>query len=265
MSAVTEIRTVAFFYLYASSTTEDSSMKRYLVFPFLFIFLAASLNACSFFSSEKKRQEKTAAELFEQGRKAFGKGKHKDSIEAFQQLKNWYPFSQYVPEASLAIADSHYALKEYPEASAAYMEFERLHPSNPEAPRAAFRLGMCHYQQINTTDRDQIPTRQAITAFSHVVDTYPLSPYSSDARSKIAECRETLALSELSVARYYYKTKCYVAAQKRLESFLVEYSDTSRLASAQALLEQTNAAIEGKKPAPAIAIEEKKPFWKRIF
>lgn len=243
-------------------------MRPYFIFPLLFLFLTLSLNACSFFSSDKPRQEKSVTELLEQGRKAFGKEKYRDTIEAFQQLKNWYPFSQYVAEASLSIADAHYALEEYPEAAAAYTEFERLHPTNPDAPRAAFQLAMCHYQQIKTRDRDQIPTRQAIAAFGHVVDTYPLSPYSMDARTKITECREMLAQSELAIARYYYRTKSYVAAQKRLEQLIVEYPDTSRAKTAQALLEQVNAVLEGKKPTPLDIPEdeeEKKPFWKRIF
>lgn len=243
-------------------------MKRNIAFVLTFIFLAANLSGCGLFSSDKPRQEKSVTELLEQGRAAFGKERYRDTIEAFQQLKNWYPFSQYVAEASLAIADSHYALKEYPEAAAVYTEFERLHPKHPEAARAAFQLAMCHYEQIKTTDRDQIPTRQAITAFSRVVDTYPMSPFSAEAKAKIIECREILAQSELAVARYYYKTKSYVAAQKRLENIVKEYADTSRAATARRLLEQVNAVIEGEKPTPLEIPEdeaEKKPFWKRIF
>lgn len=252
---------------------DPKTMKRYLVFPLLFVFFTLSLTACGLFSSDKSRQEKPAEELLNTGRTAFGKEKYRDAIDAFQQLKNWYPFSQYVAEASLAIADSHYALKEYPEAAAVYTEFERLHPTNPEAARAAFSLAMCHYKQIKTTDRDQIPTRQAIAAFTRVIETYPLSSYSSESREKIVECREKLAQSELTVARYYYRTKSYEAAQKRLEHIIQEYPDTSRAGIAEGLLENVTAVIAGKK-AGSFDIpeeekktedEEKPSFMKRMW
>ena len=66
---------------------------------------------CSFLFGPK--QEKTAAELVEQGRAEFADADYKKAIEAYRKLKDWYPFSQYAKEAELKIADAHYRLEEY--------------------------------------------------------------------------------------------------------------------------------------------------------
>ena len=67
-----------------------------------------------------KEETGTAQELAWDGMDAYEEGDYKESIEYFQKLKDWYPFSKYAILAELKIADAHYHLKEYDDAIFAY-------------------------------------------------------------------------------------------------------------------------------------------------
>ena len=120
---------------------------------------------------------------------------------------------------------SHYHLQEYDSAFDAYNEFQRLHPTSPNAPYAWYQMGMCHFEQASTIDRDQSHTQQAMSSFERLVKSFPKSEYASNAHWKIRECYILLAGSELYVAHFYYKMKKYNAAMVRYRYILENYPD----------------------------------------
>ncbi|MCW7753233.1 outer membrane protein assembly factor BamD [Desulfobotulus sp. H1] len=191
-----------------------------------------------------KQPEKTAPELLSEGREAFTNEKYRKSLESFQRLRDWYPFSEHATEATLRIADSHFALKEYAEAAVVYTEFERLHPTHPETPRAVFQLGMCHFERIDSVDRDQTAARNALYVFLRLQEDYHGSAYAEQAADKTAACRESLAGAELYVANYYFRTKAFVSAKNRVETLLRAYPDTPQAEEAEILLKRINRLIE---------------------
>jgi len=129
-------------------------MKRLLILIFVFFFVSG----CSYFQS---KEEKTAPELASDGMDAFSSGNYKKSIELFDKLKSWYPFSKYAILAELKKADAHYELEEYEEAVFTYEEFEALHPQNEAVPYVIYQIGRCHFDQLETIDRDQTPAKKA--------------------------------------------------------------------------------------------------------
>ena len=80
------------------------------------LFVLLVLTGCStvqdqidkFFESD---EGDSAQELAWDGMDAYEDGRYKDSIEYFQKLKDWYPFSKYAILAELKIADAHYHLE----------------------------------------------------------------------------------------------------------------------------------------------------------
>lgn len=214
-------------------------MKSKYVSIFLLLLLCLCVTACA-----TKKPEKTAPELLVEGRDAFENEKYRSSLEAFRQLRDWYPFSQHATEATIRIADAHYALKEYAEAAVVYAEFERLHPTNTETPRAVFQLGMCHFERIDSEDRDQTPAKNALYIFLKLQENYTGTPYAAQADEKIRLCRESLARSELYVAQYYFRTKAFIAAKSRVENLLTAYPQTPQAAEGRILLEKINLALQ---------------------
>lgn len=176
---------------------------------------------CSFLFGPK--QEKTAAELVEQGREEFADEDYKKAIEAYRKLKDWYPFSQYAKEAELKIADAHYRLKEYEQAISAYEEFERLHPSDPKIAYVVYYTGRCYFDRMKGIDRDQSFTEKALQVFKQLRRRFPESEYAEKAESHIRKCLKTLAGHDFYVGEFYYKQDHYKAALARFEDVVNNY------------------------------------------
>jgi outer membrane protein assembly factor BamD len=192
---------------------------------FAFVLLAASLTftGCAWFGQEDG--EKRAEELIRDGVQAYDKGNYKEALDAFGQLKDWYPFSNYAILAELKIADAHYHLQQYPEAVAAYEEFERLHPRNEATPYVVYQIGLCYFEQIDAIDRDQMPARKAMETFRRLIGQYPDAPYSRKARNHIPTCQKSLAGHEFYVGEYYFGQGLYQAALVRFLAVVTEYPD----------------------------------------
>ncbi len=131
-------------------------MKRILVLSLISLLL---VSGCAWFEN---KEEKTAQELASDGMDQFNSGDYKESIESFEKLKDWYPFSKFAILAELKIADANYNVKEYEEAVASYEEFESLHPRNEAIPYIIYKIGLCYFEQIDTIDRDQTTAKKAL-------------------------------------------------------------------------------------------------------
>jgi outer membrane protein assembly factor BamD len=185
-----------------------------------------SLCGCSlldhFFGDD---MEKPPAELMSEGMENLDRGRYTAASEAFQNIKDRYPYSKYAVAAEIKLADSLYKRELYDEAYDAYDEFERLHPKHPTIPYVIYQKGMCHFIQVSTIDRDQSHTYQANQAFERLVKRFPRSEYVNRARRKIRECYIYLAEYELYVGHYYYKMKKYRTAMSRYRYLIENYPD----------------------------------------
>ena len=95
--------------------------------------IAVMVCGCSLFRSEEKDVDSVEI-LLQRGNNAYEKGDYKEALKAFEQLKDWYPFSKHVILAELKIGDSYYHLEQYEDAIGAYQEFAELHPGNEAIP-----------------------------------------------------------------------------------------------------------------------------------
>ena len=96
----------------------------------------------SIFKSEVKRElEKSPESLIQEGLDFYQRKKFARAIEAFQKLKDRYPYNQYAILAELKLADSYFLNKDYELAAAAYKEFEKMHPANEVIPYIVFQVG----------------------------------------------------------------------------------------------------------------------------
>ena len=76
----------------------------------------------------------TLQEIFEAGNDAMREKNYSQAIVYYSRIKDDFPFSPYVIEAELALADAHYLDGEYPLAAEAYKDFETLHPRHEAIP-----------------------------------------------------------------------------------------------------------------------------------
>ncbi len=207
------------------------------------ICVAGSLIGCA---GHDAVVEKPAGELVDDGIRQFNKGNYVKAIEAFEQLKDWYPFSKFAILAELKIADSHFHLAQYTDAIFAYEEFEKLHPRNEAVPYSIYQIGMSYYLQVDSVDRDQTSAEKAITAFERLIRQYPRNTYAQLAQGYRDECIKSVAGHELYVGIYYYRMEHYKAALERFKDLIENYSDVGVHTKALAYIQNCETRLKIK-------------------
>ena len=172
-----------------------------------------------------ERAKNTPEILYQKGYEAYQDGWYKKAIEYFQRVRDEFPLHNLAIIAEMGIADSHFSDESYSEAETAYNDFINLHPTNENVPYAIYQLGMCHYKQMYSIDRDQTETMKALKEFEKLTARFPSSKFSLMAEKMIVECKRNLGEQEFYVGHFYFKRKQYKAALKRFETVMKNYAN----------------------------------------
>jgi outer membrane protein assembly factor BamD len=219
-------------------------MKRLLVAAVCVLLI------CSCSWSQGPKTEKSAQQLVQDGIDSFKSGDYKQSIDSFEKLRDWYPFSKYAILAELKIADAYFNLGSYPDAILAYQEFEQLHPRNEAIPYVIYRIGRSYFNQMDTIDRDQSNAAKALETYQRLVQQFPHDPYSGMARSDMIVCYRSLSGHEFYVGVFYYKDKKYKAAKARFTAVIEKYPDVGYTHKALTYLANCEAWIQSRSKTP---------------
>jgi outer membrane protein assembly factor BamD len=209
---------------------------------------------------KKKETPTTPQGLYEDAMSLLQRKKYERAAQAFQKFKEEFPLSEYTPLVELRIADVNFFDKKYAEAIVLYEEFKKLHPTHPEIPYAIYQLGMCHYNQMHSLDRDQTETERAIEQFRYLTENFPQSPHAADAKTSMQVCLRRLADHEFYVGHFYFRTKKYRAALGRFEGILQKYPECGLEGKIKPLVETCKFEIvkDEQKRKEKEAQEEKK-------
>jgi outer membrane protein assembly factor BamD len=169
--------------------------------------------------------EMDPAELMAQGMRNLESGRYSDAVKAFEKIRDRYPYSKFAVTAELKLADALYRTGEHEQAFEAYDQFERLHPRHKEIPYVIYQKGMCHFDRITTTDRDQFQTQRAREEFERLIARFPREDYANMARQHLRKCYIYLAEYEIYVGHYYFKRGYYKAALARYTYVIENYPD----------------------------------------
>lgn len=223
----------------------------------LSFFLSCCFSGCSFFKKEPLVKGSPEG-LYARGSAEFQNGSYKKAREYFTRLKDEYPLNQLAILAELGIADSFYTDKEYMEAESAYSEFFNMHPTNENIPYVLYQLGMCHYYQRATIDRDQTETIKARKEFERLIARFPESKFSLAAEKLLRECKQELAEQEFYVGQFYFRQKKYRAALKRFETIARNYSNVGLDYKLEYYIDETKRKIAEEETLKKLKEEKEK-------
>jgi outer membrane protein assembly factor BamD len=142
------------------------------------------------------------------------------AIEYFQAVIDNYPYSEHAVKAELKIADAYYDEGKYDEALSYYRDFGDLHPQHEMVPYTVYRSAMCHYERIESEERDQTSTLNALDTFEKLLVQYPHSEYAREAEPKWRELQVRLAEHDEEIADFYRDRGEYEAAAERYRLLL---------------------------------------------
>ncbi|MDO8274683.1 MAG: outer membrane protein assembly factor BamD, partial [Serpentinimonas sp.] len=155
------------------------------------------------------------------------RGNFERAITLFERLEGRAAGTLLAQQAQLEKAFAHYSAGEQAQAIATLDRFMRLHPASPALDYALYLKGLVNFQDnlgflgflanVDLSERDQRAARQSFEAFKELVDRFPESRYAPDARLRLAHIVNSLAQSEVNVARFYFSRGAYVAALNRAQ------------------------------------------------
>lgn len=145
------------------------------------------------------------------------------AIESFQQIVDNYPYSEYEVEAQLRIADAYFDDDRYEEALSYYRDFGDLHPQHPRVPYTVLRSALCKYEQIESIDRDQTATREALKYLESLLQRFPYAEETRQGEVLLTELRGLLASNVMQIGDFYMKRDQFQSAASRYRSLVDDY------------------------------------------
>ena len=169
----------------------------------------------------------------------------------YTELLESYPQSPLRADAKLGVGDTFLGENNsasYVYAQNEYREFLAFYPTNPRADYAQMQLGMVHFNQMLSPQRDQTETREAIKEFQTFIERYPNSKLITQVKQRLREAKDRLAEWNLGVANFYSSIRNYPGAESRYRELLKEDPEFTRRDSLYfhfaELLEKTNRKAE---------------------
>ena len=167
-------------------------------------------------------------EAYARGEALVAKRKYEDGRQYLRFVAENYASDPIGKQAALRLADSYFDEKTplgYMEAQTRYKDFRNRYPSHPKADYALFRLAQTSDRQAEHPERDQTNTRLALTSYREFLQSFPDSPWASEARSRYLIMRNLMAEHEFRVANFYLHRRAFVAAKGRYDGILNAFPD----------------------------------------
>jgi outer membrane protein assembly factor BamD len=161
--------------------------------------------------------------LFEEGTAALNERRWLVSREFFRELIDTYPQSRYRADAKLGIGDTYLgesSAESYVLALNEFREFLAYYPTHERVDYAQYKLGMTHFYQMQSADRDQTETREAIRELTLFVERNPQSALIEEGRARLREAKDRLSQYEYNVGYHYYRSRWYPGAVDRFRVLL---------------------------------------------
>jgi len=214
------------------------------------LLVSIALGGCSALKKPADAQASWSAQKFyAEAKTALNEGKYEAAIKLYEQLETRYPYGKFAVQAQLEVGYAYYKADQRALGLAAVNRFLRLHPTHKNAAYAQYLKGLISFTEDRTflgkfagnadlSDRDPSAAQQAYQAFKRLVERYPQSPYSEDARKRIGYLLNAQARHEVIVARYYLKREAYVAAVNRSKAVINKFSQTPAIEEALSIMIQ---------------------------
>jgi outer membrane protein assembly factor BamD len=196
--------------------------------------------------------------LFEKGNEALERKKWLTAREYFKQVNETYTQSPLRPDAKLAIGDTYLgegSAEALVLAIGEFQEFLSFYPTHPRADYAQYKLGMAHFRQMRSPQRDQTETRDTIRDFEAFLTRYPNSTLKPEVEAKLREARDRLSTSEFEIGRFYYRIRWYPGAIDRLSLLLK--NDPAFTARDGAYYYLGESLVKANRPAEALPYFQK--------
>jgi outer membrane protein assembly factor BamD len=180
-------------------------------------------------------------------------GAYDKAIPMFEKLEGRAAGTPLAQQAQLEKAYAQYKGGEQAQAIATLDRFIKLHPASPALDYALYLKGLVNFNENlgllgsiarqDLSERDQKAAKESFESFKELANRFPESRYAPDAKARMGYTVNSLAQSEVHVARYYYSRGAYVAAINRAQTAIADYRDVPALEEAAYIVYKSYDAL----------------------
>ncbi|GAD80750.1 outer membrane protein biogenesis protein BamD [Vibrio ezurae NBRC 102218] len=195
---------------------------------------AMLLFGCS--SSDDIVPDVPPSQLYADAQTSLRAGSWSSAVEKLEALDSRYPFGPYSEQVQLDLIYAYYKNDELPLALATIERFTRLNPTHEKSDWVLYMRGLTHMAQdrnflhdlfnIDRSDRDPEPVKQAFSDFKRLLQRYPASAYAEDAEQRMIALKKRLSEYDYATADFYIRRKAWIAAINRCQEIQRSYPDT---------------------------------------
>ena len=228
---------------------------------FVIVTVALTLGGCAAKSTQVPEGTADADQfLFTRGQEELKERKWMRAREYFRQIVDNYPQSPYRPDSKLAVGDTYIGENSTESLLLAineFREFLTFYPTNSRADYAQYRLALAYSKQMLAPGRDQTATRDVVKELQVLLDRYPNSPLTGDARTLMREAKDRISEASYLVGRYYFRARWYPGAIERFREVLAADAEYTRRDAVYFHLAES-LRLTDKKP-------EALPYYERLL
>lgn len=187
--------------------------------------------------------------LYADAQDELSEGNFENAIKRFEKVEARASGTMLSQQAQLDLAYAYYKTGEKAQALAKLERFLRLHPTSPAVDYALYLQGLVNFNEDlglfskisrqDLSERDQQASRDAYESFKQLIERFPTSKYSADARLRMNYIVNSLAAGEVHVARYYLRRGAYLAAANRAQQAVTEYRNSPAIEEALYIMVQS--------------------------
>jgi outer membrane protein assembly factor BamD len=223
--------------------------------------LAVMVGACSSNAPVTAGPGEADQILLDRGQAALKERSWTRARTYFSELLESYPQSPLRADAKLGVGDTFLGENNsasYVYAQNEYREFLAFYPTNQKADYAQMQLGMVHFNQMLSPQRDQTETREAIKEFQTFVERFSRSPLLPQVKQRLREARDRLSDADMLVANFYLSIRLYSGAEPRYRHVLESDHEYTRKDSLYFHLAETLEKTIPSRKAEAL------PYYERL-
>lgn len=172
--------------------------------------------------------------IYAEAKDELNTGAYDKAVPLFEKLEGRAAGTPLAQQAQIDKAYAHYKAGEPALAIATLDRFMKLHPASPAIDYALYLKGIINFNddlgmfsgltRQDLAERDQKAAKDSFESFKELVTRFPDSRYAPDASSRMNYIVNSLAQSEVHVARYYFQRGAYLAAINRAQTAVRDYS-----------------------------------------
>ncbi|SIO94351.1 outer membrane protein assembly factor BamD [Vibrio spartinae] len=192
------------------------------------------LAGCS--SSEHVVPDIPPSQLYSEAKVSLQNGNWTNAIEKLEAMDSRYPFGAYSKQVQLDLIYAYYKSDQLAMSLATIDRFMRLNPTHDKIDWVLYMRGLTNIAQdnnfmqdlfnIDRSDRDPEPAKEAFADFKKLLERYPNSPYAKDAHQRLFALKNRLANYDLATADFYLRREAWIAAIKRCQELQKTFPNT---------------------------------------